>query len=328
MPISNRIRGCVAAMALLALPAFTQTAEPVAETAPGVRSAYRLGAEDVISIKVTDAEEISEKSLRIGDSGFISLPMVGRVRAAGVTVDELQKELEARLKVYIRTPEVSINLIEMKSQPVSIIGAVKSPGVQQLQGRKTLVEMLSLAGGIREDAGYSVRITRQKEWGPIPLANAQPDPTGQFTIAEVNLKEIMDAKNPVNNIAVMPHDVISVPKGEMVYVIGEVKKPGEFILGSKANLSVLQALSMGGGLENRTAAPAKAKILRTSASADMKRIEIPVNLKNILAGKDQDVPMEPEDILFVPNSRTKSGAIRAAEAALQIATGIAIYRSY
>ena|SRR5579872_6396462 len=237
---------------LVLVPAFAQP-----------RATYQLGPDDVISIKATDAEDLSDKAIRIGSNGYITLPMVGRVHAGGLTTEEVEKELILRLKPFIRNPEVFVSLVELRSQPVSVIGAVKAPGVQQLQGRKTLVEMLSLAGGAREDSGYRVKITRKKEWGSIPLPNAAMDASGQFSIAEVSLKDIMEAKNPAENIAIMPNDVISVPRAEMVYVIGEVKRPGGFVLGETANMSVLQALSMASGLE-RTAASARAKILRVS----------------------------------------------------------------
>jgi polysaccharide export outer membrane protein len=253
--------------------------------------------------------------------------MVGRVQASGRTTEDMEKEIATRLKTYIRNPEVSVSVVELRSQPVSVIGEVMTPGVHQLQGRKTLVEMLSLAGGTRQDAGYSVRVTRQKEWGPIPLPHAAVDSSGEFSVAEVNLKEIMDAKNPAANILIMPHDVISVPRAELVYVIGDVKRSGGFVLGEKARMSVLQALSLASGLE-KTAAPSKAKILRASTTHDLKRTEIPVNLKRVLAGQDQDVPMEPDDILLVPGSKTRTALIRGLESALQIGTGVAIYRGY
>ena len=312
-----------AAAVLLMSSVLAQQPDPPA--APP-RGTYLLGPDDVISIRAVDAEEISDKSIRIGSTGYINLPMVGRVQAAGLTTEELEKELTTRLKPFIRNPEVSVNVVELRSQPVSVIGAVATPGVHQLQGRKTLVEVLSMAGGVRADSGYSVKITRQKEWGQIPLPNAAMDPTGQFSIAEVNLKQIMAAKNPAENILIMPNDVISVPRAEMIYVIGDVKRAGGFVLGEKANMSVLQALSMASGLE-RTAASSKARILRASTSSDLTRTEVAVNLKKILAGKDQDVPMEPEDILFVPGNKYKTISIRALEAGLSVGTGLAIYRA-
>jgi polysaccharide export outer membrane protein len=312
------------ALSILAISAGAQQAEqPVSVP----RSAYLLGPDDVIAIKAVDAEEISDKSIRIGPNGSINLPMVGRVQAGGLTAEELEKELVVRLKPFIRKPEVSVNVVELRSQPVSLIGAVASPGVHQLQGRKTLVEMLSLAGGVRPDAGYSVKITRKKHWGPIPLPGAAQDPSGEFSVAEVNLKQIMEARNPAENIYIMPNDVISVPRAEMIYVIGDVKKAGGFVLSDASKMSVLQALSMASGLE-KTAKGSGAKILRVSASKDMKRSEIPVNLKNILDGKDEDVSMEREDILFVPGNKTKAAALKVIESALQIGTGIAIYRTY
>src|SRR6266567_4750841 len=169
------------AMTLFALSAFAQ---PAFRPEGSARAQYVLGPDDTISVHVTDAEEISEKPMRIGSNGYITLPMVGRVQASGRTAEDLEKELTVRLKTYIRNPEVAVSIVEQRSQPVSVIGAVSAPGVQQLQGRKTLVEVLSLAGGPRPDAGYNVKITRQKEWGPIPLSNAAPDPTGQFSRSE------------------------------------------------------------------------------------------------------------------------------------------------
>jgi polysaccharide export outer membrane protein len=310
---------------LILLLASAALAQPTASVAAASRTTYILGPDDVIGIRATDAEEVSEKAIRIGANGSINLPLVGRVQAGGLTTDDLEKKLVTLLKPFVRTPEVTVNVVEMRSQPVSVIGAVTNPGVQQLQGRKTLVEMLSLAGGVRIDSGYSVKITRSKEWGPIPLAGAVEDPTGQFTVGEVSLKEIMEAKNPANNIAIMPNDVISVPRGEMVYVVGDVKRAGGFVLGEKATVSVLQALSLASGLE-RTASSSNAKILRADTGGGA-RSEVPVNLKNILAGKDQDVPMEPDDILFVPGSRPKAAVFRGLEAALQVGTGLAIYRT-
>ena len=305
----------IAAFCLLAASAWAQTATPADVSK---RVVYPLGPDDVITIKASDAEEISDKPIRIATNGTINLPMVGRLQVSGLTVEEVEKELVTRLKPYIRNPEVSVSVVELKSQPVSVIGSVQTPGVQQLQGRKTLVEMLSLAGGLRTDAGYNAKITREKEWGPIPLPNCAPDSTGKYYTAEVNLKKVMDGKTPEENIAIMPHDVISVPKAQMVYVIGDVKKAGALVLGEVPSMSVLQALSMASGLE-RTASATHSKILRVaSAGGDQKRTEIEVNLKNILAGKAQDVPLQPEDILYVPGSKSRAITVKALETMVQI----------
>jgi polysaccharide export outer membrane protein len=248
--------------------------------------------------------------------------MIGTIHAAGLTVEQLEMEIGDRLKKYFKAPEVWITRMEMRSQPVAVIGAVTNPGVHQLQGRKTLVEILSMAGGLKEDAGYTVKITRLLELGRIPLPNASEDPTGQFSIAEVPLRDLTQAANPAGNILIMPHDVITVPKADMVYVIGDVGKSGGIILGGQHQVTVLQAVSMAAGLA-KTAKAKEARILRLNPSSSM-RDEVRVDLKALLAGKIADVPMQPEDILFVPNSSSRNVTMRALEAALQIGTGVAI----
>jgi polysaccharide export outer membrane protein len=257
--------------------------------------------------------------------GYIRLPLVGRLHAGGLTVEQLEKELVARLETYFKEPQVAVTITEFRSQPVSIIGAVNDPGVHQLEGRKTLVEVLSLAGGLSNDAGYSVKITRQRQYGGIPLSNAEEDPSGRFTVAEVSVKSIMEASNPADNIEIMPHDVVSVPRGEKVYVIGEVKRSGGFVLGERENVSVLQALSLAEGL-NGTAAAKNAKILRID-SKSAARVEIAVNLKKILAGQATDVPMQPDDILFVPSNTGKKVAVRTIEALVSVGSGVAVWRA-
>jgi polysaccharide export outer membrane protein len=300
--------------ALLLAPLFAQ--QP--------RSSYVLGPEDQVSVRALDAEEISDKPVRIDMSGFLRLPMVGRIQAAGLTLEQLEAAIAERLKEFVKQPDVSVSITEFRAQPVSVIGSVKNPGVHQLQGRKSLVEILSLAGGISDDAGYSVRITRRLEWGRIPLKSAQDDSTGQFSVAQVQLKDILEARNPDENIVIKPNDVVSVPRAEMIYVTGQVQRAGGFVLRERETLSVLQALSLAGGLDH-AASPKSARILRPSGK-DSSRSEIAVDLSQIMQGKANDVPLRAEDILFVPASAPKKAVVRAAEAAIQVGTGLAIYR--
>ena len=149
---------------------------------------------------------------------------------------------------------VTVSVFEFRSQPVSVLGAVNTPGVHQIRGRKTLFEVISEAGGLKNEAGNSIKITRRKEFGAIPLPGAGADPSGEFSVAEVSVKSVMEARNPQENIQIQPNDVISVPKAELVYVIGAVKRAGGFILSEREQISVLQALSMAEGLD-RVARP-------------------------------------------------------------------------
>jgi polysaccharide biosynthesis/export protein len=193
-----------------------------------------------------------------------------------------------------------------------------------LQGPKTLVEVLSMAGGPREDAGYMARITRRKEAGPLPLPTANVDATGLYNVAEVNLQRIMDTRNPAENIMVMPNDIINVPKADMVYVIGEVQKAGAIALGDQKTVTVLQAISIAAGI-GKTAKSTEAKILRITPGSNT-RTEVTVNLKAMLAGKLSDIPMEPDDILFVPTSLKKDIGLRALEALGGTGVTSVIYR--
>ena len=298
--------------------------EPEPKCDDKVRSTYLLGPDDQLEISGPELAEFGNKPVRIDSDGDVQAPLVGRIHIAGLTLQQVEVERNKSLRKYIREPQVGVSVAEVRSQPVSILGAVNTPGVHQIQGHKTLLEMLASAGGLRQDAGYSVRITRQLDWGCIPLPGAALDSTGKFSVAELNLKKIMEAKDPAENIQILPHDVISVPKAEMVFVIGEVRRSGGFVLGEHKSISVLEALSMAEGL-NTTADTRHAKILRLNRGADQ-REELPVDVKSLLAGKKQDVSLQAEDILFIPGSTGKKAALRALEAVVQTGTGMAIWR--
>jgi polysaccharide biosynthesis/export protein len=305
-------------------PTSPKSDELKAKCSDQVRSTYLLGPGDQLEISAPELTELANKQVRVDGEGDIEVPMGGRVHVAGLTAKQTEEQLNKVLSTYIRQPQVVVSIAEVRSQPVSVLGAVNAPGVHQVQGHKTLLEMLASAGGIRQDAGYSVRITRELEWGCIPLPNARLDTTGKFSVAELNLKKIMEAKNPEENIQIFPHDVISVPKAEMVYVIGDVRRSGGFVLGEHQSMSVLQALSLAEGL-NSTADSRHARILRLEHNADQ-RVDVAVDVKRILNGKGPDVPLQGDDILFVPGSTGKKAAVRALEAAVQTGTGLAIWR--
>jgi polysaccharide biosynthesis/export protein len=290
----------------------------------GIPSTYTLGPDDQFVLLGIDAEEIVNKPFRIGPDGEVSLPMIGRLPAAGLTIPQFEETLNKRLEAYIREPNIVVSITEFRSQPVSVVGAVKLPGTHQLEGRKTLVEMIALAGGFREDVGNTIKITRELEWGAIPLPNATIDSSGKYSVAEVEIKEMFQANNPLNNILVMPHDVISVPRAELVYVIGDVKKSGGFVLTEQKNMSVLQALSLAEGL-GQTADASHAKILRVIPGQEQ-RTQITVNVKKILESKSDDVPLQSGDILFLPVNTGKKVGMRSMEAIVQTATGVAVFR--
>lgn len=285
---------------------------------------YVLGPDDQISVHVLNVDEIGPQPIRIDMRGNINLALVGRIHVANLTVEQLENQIGSRLKSYLLDPTVSVTITEYHSQPISILGAVNRPGIHQLQGHKNLFEALSLAEGLRSDAGSQIRITRRKEWGPIPLKGAVTDPSGEYSVASVSIKSIMEATDPQENIEMKPNDVVSVPKAKMVYVVGSVHRPGGFVLSEKETLSVLQAVALAEGLE-RTASSRKAVILR-GATGTTERSEIPINIGKILSGKSNDLPLQANDILFIPNNLAKSIGLRTAEALIQAGTGMAIYK--
>ena len=300
-----------------------QTTAAPAETARPPN--YVLGADDVIAIRALNADEIRGDAVRIDPSGEISLPLLGRLRAAGLTIDRLETEVSARLKTYVREPIVAVTMVEYRSQPVSIIGAVAAAGVHQLEGRKTLVEMLAKAGGLSPEAGNAVKITRHVEWGTIPHASAALDASGKFSIAEVNLAEIIQATKPEDNLQILPNDVISIPRANLIYVIGEVRRPGGFVVQQKPAISGLHALAMAEGFTD-LAAPQRAMIIRRLQ--DGERLEIAADLKGILNGTKSDVALLPDDILFVPTNTAKNILRSSVQTALSAVTSALIYRGF
>jgi polysaccharide export outer membrane protein len=298
---------------------------PAEASAQQLRATYTLGPEDLIIVRGMHADEVIDKPFRVEADGNISLPMVGHMRAGGLSIEEFQAALTDQLKRFYKDPQISVNISEFRSQPVSVGGAVTHPGVLQLQGSKSILEILSMVGGVRPDAGPVVKITRAVEWGPIPVEGSHLDETGKFSLAELSLRDLMSAKRPAGNILVRPHDVISVPTSAIVYVLGQVKKTGGFVLGSRPSLSVLEAISMAEGLNPR-AAPKNARILRIPEKPGERREEIAVDVKKIFAGKAPDIALRGDDILYIPTSVVKSAALRSIEAGVSIGTGLMIYR--
>ncbi len=287
-------------------------------------SDYVLGPDDQITVRALHLDEIPADPIRIGSDGYVTLPLIGRVQAAGLTPVELEKRIAVGLKEYVREPDVTVTSVEQRSQPVSVLGSVGRPGIYQLQGGRTLSEVLALCEGLRADAGHKIVITRTERSGPLPLANTVVDATSHVSVGSVEVKNIIGSRSAQDNILIHAHDVISVPRAELVYVLGEVRKPGGFILNENESMSVLQALSLSEGL-SITASPGSARILRSS-SMEASRQEIPVDVRKILRGKGHDVSLRADDILFIPKNAARGAFLRAVEASVQMGTGVVIWR--
>ncbi len=306
----------------------TRTTQAPAASAYATGFDYVLGTGDTVSIFVPDLgaddQFTPDKTFRIDGSGNLILPFVGQVHAAGLTTQALGQEIEAALAGKIlKHPQAVVTITQFNSQPVSVYGEVTVPGLHQLVGGKNLFDALSLAGGLSEHLGNTITITRNLKWGPIPLPNAHDDPSGQFCIASLNVKSLLKVSDPSHNIPLMPEDVITVSRSEVVYAVGSLNSPGGFELGQNESLSTLQVIALAQGL-NRTAAADRAIILRALPGSKT-RTQIPVNVKQLMAGNGTDLPLQADDILFIPNSKSKSAAYRTLDI-IGVSTSAAIYR--
>jgi polysaccharide biosynthesis/export protein len=299
------------------------TANPATVTTPVSLSSYVLGPEDQITVRIFAADDIPDKPVQIDNDGAVTLPMIGRIHAAGLTVQQLQNNLVTAYKKYFKDPQVTVQVNDFRSQPVSVAGNVTTPGVVQLRGNRNLMEVIGLAGGLRADAGDSVLITRNLNEGPIPVAGAFTDPTGKYSVAHINIRSIMSGKDPEANIQIKPHDVITVPRARLVYVLGNVGRPGGYVLTENETMSITQAIALAGGWD-KMAALGSARILR--ADGGPTREQIPANIRKIMQNKAPDLQMQPDDILYVPNSMTKVIGSRGAESAIGLVTGVLIWR--
>ena len=240
---------------------------------------YRIGFDDVLDINVFEAQELN-REVRVSSAGEISLPLLESVHAAGLTPRELELVLEALLRrTYMKDPHVSVFVREMQSHPVSVLGAVRRPGVFQIRGSKTLLEILSLAEGLADDAGETVIILRgaglQNEASSaaerysltkeVEESAASSDEKKNTSPAEgivpVNLKDLLDSSDVHQNPIVNPGDIVKVLRAGIVYAVGEVQRPGGFTMKSNEKMSVLQVIALSGGL-TRTASKAGARIIR------------------------------------------------------------------
>jgi polysaccharide export outer membrane protein len=269
-----------------------------------VRPDYELGPNDQILIGVPQAEEINQRPFRIDSEGFINVPIIGRVHAGGLTIRSLETELTAKLREYIRQPQVTVSIVQFRSEPVFFLGAFRTPGIYPLQGGRTLVEMLAVAGGLQPTAGRRIKITRRMEYGPIPLPNAIENPDRKVSTIEISLDSLTQNINPAEDITLHAYDIVSAETAQPVYVSGEVVKPTTIELGERESISVAQAITTAGGF-TAIASRNKARVLRPILGTS-RRAEIEIDLNRVLHGKDNDFPLLPNDVLYVPRSSGRS----------------------
>jgi len=308
----------------------TQAQQPTPQGKPSVGGTsiaqahlteYVLGPNDEVSILSVDVEGLTDKPIRINTSGDINIPQVGKIHVVGMTVGQLEQEITKRMEKYYKAPDITVMVTALKSQPVTVIGLVHNPNTYQLEGRKTLVEVLAMAGGPAQEASSYVTITRQKENGRIPLPTVKADDESSVSTVEVNWRAIQDGLQPQNNIQILPYDVISVRRAPIVYAVGQLNQQGKFALTERDRVSIKQLIAWAGG-KTPTAASKNAKIIRPSGATVT---EVAVNLDDVMSGKAKDIQLQAEDILFVPESSKKRIFNRSVDGIMSTAVGLPFY---
>jgi len=277
---------------------------------PGdVLGEYLIGPDDLLSISVLESTDLT-REVRVAADGTIGLPMLAEhVHVAGLSLAQAEALLKKKYQEggILNDPNISISLKELESKPVTVIGSVRQPGVFQVSGQVRLMRLISMAGGLGEDAGKTVQVIRENN-------------SGAETVTEVKVEDLRLGRTEAN-VAVRGGDTVNVVPAGSVYVIGAVNKPGRFLLPSDTQeTSVLNVLALASDL-TRTAKPAHAVLIRKKASSSEVE-QIPVDLSKIRAQQQPDIAVRANDVLFVPDSTAKRAFSRGIESAVQIATGV------
>ena len=314
--ISRTVACCWCAMLLVSVPVSAQAAGPAQDG----RSQMPLPASpslpisfgDLIQVSVFDNADLSGP-LRVDSKGNIELPLGGSIKVNGLTAAEAGEAIAARLKEagILLEPHVTVSILEYQSQGVTITGEVRSPGVYPLLGNRTVLDMIAIAGGLNENAGKVASVFHRGNPGDVRQVALN---------VSVQTPESIEA----SNFKLLPGDTISVSRSGVVYVIGDVGRPGGFLVEHNDRLSVLQALALAQGA-NQTAALNDARLMRKDSAGQ--HIMIEFSLKKVLNGKASDPLLLDGDVLYVPLSNKKLYSLRMIEAAIGAASGIAIYRS-
>jgi polysaccharide export outer membrane protein len=277
------------------------TLEPVTSDAKVLKalskSDYIIGAEDLIEINVYQVDELT-RTVRISSSGFIKLPLAGKINVSGLTVPELETEISKRLQRYLQEPMVSVFIKEYRSQSITVLGAVKKPQVYIVTRQKSLIDILSISGGLTNHAGDICYVRR-----------------GSETII-INVRDLLIGGNMMLNIPVFSGDIIHIPIGGILFVDGSVKAPGSFSM--KGTVTLTQAIAMAQGFKYE-AKRDQIRVYRDSGK-DAREI-IDVDYDAILAKESPDIILKDKDIVIVESSSAKrlwSGFIESVSGAVSL----------
>jgi polysaccharide export outer membrane protein len=267
-----------------------------------------VGPGDTLHVLVFDSPEL-EQRVSVADSGNANFTLVGDVHVVGLSANQVARTLEGLLVRghFLTHPNVNVMIEQSATMQVSVLGEVHNPGNYEIGTSRNILEIISLAGGLTDSADRNITIKRKQgnnEATTVYLPNSATDAIAGSAL-------------------VYPGDTVIVPKAGIVYVLGDVGKPGGFYMSRDSKLSVLQAIGMAGGCQPTAAAP-HSRIVRKSATATDGFLNIPLPLKAIQDGKKPDVQLQADDVIYVPFSYARNAVIQSA-AIFASATSAAIY---
>lgn len=290
---------------VFALPGLTQQQRPASVAPVDVNAnlpAQKIGANDLIAISVYDAPEFT-RTIRVGADGLIRIPMLKRrIQAAGMMPGEVESAFADALKAeqLIVDPFVTVTVVEYHSRPISVAGEVRNALTFQAVGTVSLLDAITRAGGLTQNAGPEVLVSKTQSVPGGPPATL---------VQRISVKGLLDGADPELNIKLYGGEEIRVPEAGRVYVVGNVKKPGAFAVRDGADTTVMKTLALAEGL-----APfaGKQAFIYRRGDGNVKH-EIPIELKQIMDRKSQDVPLQADDVLYIPDNKNRRATLAALE---------------
>ena len=289
--------------------AFLGLGEAQQEVGEGSQSSTSpIAADDRLLISAKNVDGPADTLYRVNSDGAITFPLVGAIRAEGLTIPQFEKHLTTQLAEYIRSPQVSVKRFVTRPETIIVAGAFKHPGIHPLSDHRALLDVISAVGGL-ESTALAIRITHRVGQGQNTWASAA-DPVSGTGVMRVNLAHLTEDPGLNDNVLIEPQDVLFAETTVPVFLTGEVAKPGSFNIGEKSSLGLMELISLAGGL-GKDAAPQKTRVLRPVLDGT-RRTEIAVDAKSMLAGRAADFRVLPNDIVIVPRSDGKLRAVATA----------------
>lgn len=291
---SNRVLVALVLIYVLGSSAVAQTGAPAI---PGNRRSspsdltvlpMQITPGDLLEVSVFDTPELTQQ-VRVGADGKAELALLGNVALAGLTTQQASEKiaLELRQRQLLLRPQVNVLVKESANQGVTVVGEVEHPGMYPLLGPRSLLDVLSMAGGLTKVADTQVSIKRRD--GP------QGDVTVKLNSNDAHM-------SLANDVQIYPGDLVMVPRAGIVYILGAVNRPGGFVIQGNGEISLLQALAQAGGATS-SAAVNRAVLLRKNGQG---YVSNKLRVEKIELGQDRDVELHPDDVVFIPSNRLKS----------------------